>query len=108
MSDFLEQMAAGSQERLQAAKREVSEAALLQKALAKPPPPLLVPNAARFDLIVGPHYLHGDRSAVLHPVGCALQIIFLGPHHPATNAHGVRARGFNARNRSWSATERAD
>src|SRR5262249_32640893 len=44
-------MAAGSQERLQAAKREVSQAALLQKALAKPPPPLLVPNAARFDLI---------------------------------------------------------
>jgi indole-3-glycerol phosphate synthase len=44
-------MAASSHERLAAAKREVSEAALLQQALAMPPPPALVPNAARFDLI---------------------------------------------------------
>ena len=51
MSDFLQQMAASSRERLQAAKRKVSEAALLQQALATLPPPALVPNAARFDLI---------------------------------------------------------
>ena len=51
MSDFLEQMAASSQQRLQAAKREVSEALLLQRALETPPSPLLVPSAARFDLI---------------------------------------------------------
>ena len=51
MSDFLQQMAASSHERLQTAKRKVSEAALLQQALAMPPTPALVPNAARFDLI---------------------------------------------------------
>jgi len=51
VSDFLQQMAASSRERLQAAKRKVSEAALLQQALATLPPPALVPNAARFDLI---------------------------------------------------------
>jgi indole-3-glycerol phosphate synthase len=51
MSDFLQQMAAGSHERLQAAKRACSEAALLKKALATAPPPSLTANSARFDLI---------------------------------------------------------
>ena len=51
MSDFLQQMAASSHERLQAAKRACSEAALLQKALATVPPPRLTANPARFDLI---------------------------------------------------------
>jgi indole-3-glycerol phosphate synthase len=51
MSDFLQQMAVGSHERLQAAKRRVPEATLLQQALATPPPPLLRPHSARFDLI---------------------------------------------------------
>jgi indole-3-glycerol phosphate synthase len=44
-------MAASSHERLQAAKRACSEAALLQKALATVPPPRLTANPARFDLI---------------------------------------------------------
>jgi indole-3-glycerol phosphate synthase len=51
VSDFLQQMAASSHERLQAARRKVSEAALLQQAIATLPPPALVPSAARFDLI---------------------------------------------------------
>ena len=51
MSDFLQQMAVSSHERLQAAKRNCSEAALLQKALATTPPPRLTANPARFDLI---------------------------------------------------------
>jgi indole-3-glycerol phosphate synthase len=51
MSDFLQQMAASSQERLAAAKRRMSEAALLQQALAIPAPAALRPNAAGFDLI---------------------------------------------------------
>jgi len=51
MSDFLQQMATSSHERLQAAKRNCSEATLLQQALATPPPPRLTPNPARFDLI---------------------------------------------------------
>lgn len=51
MSDFLQQMAAVSRERLQAARRDISEPALLQKALGTPPPPHLTANAARFDLI---------------------------------------------------------
>jgi indole-3-glycerol phosphate synthase len=51
VSDFLQQMAKGSHERLQAAKRTCSEAALLQKALATSPPPRLRANPARFDLI---------------------------------------------------------
>jgi indole-3-glycerol phosphate synthase len=51
MSDFLQHMAASSHERLQAAKRACSEAALLQKALATAPPPSLRANPARFDLI---------------------------------------------------------
>jgi len=51
MSDFLQQMAASSHERLQAARRNCSEAALLQKALATVPPPRLAPSPARFDLI---------------------------------------------------------
>jgi indole-3-glycerol phosphate synthase len=44
-------MAASSHERLQAAKRACSEAALLQKALATAPPPRLPAHPARFDLI---------------------------------------------------------
>lgn len=44
-------MAASSHDRLQAAKRACSESALLQKALATPPPPKLTANPARFDLI---------------------------------------------------------
>jgi indole-3-glycerol phosphate synthase len=51
MSDFLQQMAASSHERLQAAKQNCSEAALLQKALATVPPPRLSASPARFDLI---------------------------------------------------------
>jgi indole-3-glycerol phosphate synthase len=51
MSDFLEQMAASSRERLEAARRVTSEAALLQKAGAMAPAPRLVANSARFDLI---------------------------------------------------------
>jgi indole-3-glycerol phosphate synthase len=51
MSDFLQQMANSSHERLQAAKRNCSEPALLQQALATAPPPRLTPNPARFDLI---------------------------------------------------------
>jgi indole-3-glycerol phosphate synthase len=49
MSDFLEQMAAGSHERLAAARRDRSEAALLTAAEAMAPAPRLVTN--RFDLI---------------------------------------------------------
>jgi indole-3-glycerol phosphate synthase len=51
VSDFLQQMAASSHERLQGAKRACSEAALLKKALGTPPPPNLTANSARFDLI---------------------------------------------------------
>ncbi len=51
MSDFLEQMAAGSRERLKAAMRSCSEAALLQRALATPVPPRLSGSSERFDLI---------------------------------------------------------
>jgi indole-3-glycerol phosphate synthase len=51
VSDFLQQMAASSHERLQAAKRTCSEAALLQKALATALPPRLTANPAGFDLI---------------------------------------------------------
>jgi len=51
VSDFLQQMAASSHERLAAAKQTCSEAALLQTALATAPPPRLKPNPARFDLI---------------------------------------------------------
>jgi indole-3-glycerol phosphate synthase len=51
MSDFLQQMTTSSHERLQAAKRTCSEAALLARALATAPPPRLTPNPARFDLI---------------------------------------------------------
>jgi indole-3-glycerol phosphate synthase len=51
MSDFLEQMAAGSRERLAEARRGCSEAALLQHARALPAAPRLTANPARFDLI---------------------------------------------------------
>jgi indole-3-glycerol phosphate synthase len=51
MSDFLEQMAASSRERLEAARRHCSEAALLHRAGAAVSPPKLTLNAARFDLI---------------------------------------------------------
>lgn len=49
MSGFLEQMAAGSRERFETARRACSEAALLEKALATPQPPALNPDG--FDLI---------------------------------------------------------
>lgn len=49
--DFLEQMAAGSRERLRVAKRECSEAALLQRALASAQPTPLRAHPAGFDLI---------------------------------------------------------
>jgi indole-3-glycerol phosphate synthase len=51
MSDFLEQMAVGSRERLEAARRGYSEAALLQKARAMAPAPRLKADPAHFDLI---------------------------------------------------------
>ncbi len=51
MSDFLDQMAAGSRARLEAAKRSCSEAALMGKALSTPPPPKLTASPQRFDLI---------------------------------------------------------
>ena len=51
MSDFLEQMAASSRERLEAARRGCSEALLLQRAQAMPPAPRLMTNPAHFDLI---------------------------------------------------------
>lgn len=51
MSDFLDQMAAGSRERLEAARRACSEAALLKRARATAMPPGLRADAARFDLI---------------------------------------------------------
>jgi indole-3-glycerol phosphate synthase len=51
MSDFLEQMAAGSRERLAQARRGCSEAALLQHARGLPAAPRLTANPARFDLI---------------------------------------------------------
>jgi indole-3-glycerol phosphate synthase len=49
--DFLEQMAASSRERLEAARRNLSEPALLQKALSSPLPARLGAHAAGFDLI---------------------------------------------------------
>jgi indole-3-glycerol phosphate synthase len=51
MSDFLEQMAVGSRERLEAARRGYSEAALLQKARVMAPAPRLKADPAHFDLI---------------------------------------------------------
>jgi indole-3-glycerol phosphate synthase len=51
VTDFLEQMAAGSRERLQIARAKVSEAALLSQASAMSPPPALRASPARFDLI---------------------------------------------------------
>jgi indole-3-glycerol phosphate synthase len=50
-SDFLQAMAVGSHERLQAARRECSEAVLLAKALASPEPVPLRAHPERFDLI---------------------------------------------------------
>jgi indole-3-glycerol phosphate synthase len=51
MSDFLQQMAASSHARLQVAKQNCSEAALLRRALATVSPPRLSASPARFDLI---------------------------------------------------------
>jgi len=51
MSDFLQQMAASSRERLDSARRARSEAALLQTAHSMAPAPRLITNPARFDLI---------------------------------------------------------
>src|SRR6185312_9112112 len=50
-SDFLLQMAASSRERTIAARRSVSEAALLDQALAHPQPPALLASSEEFDLI---------------------------------------------------------
>ena len=50
-SDFLEQMAAGSRQRADAAKRVRGESDLLARALASPPPPRLRRDPAGFDLI---------------------------------------------------------
>ncbi len=49
--DFLEQMAVGSRERVDAAKRVCAEADLLARALATPLPSPLRLSAAGFDLI---------------------------------------------------------
>jgi indole-3-glycerol phosphate synthase len=51
MSDFLQQMAIGSRERLEAARRIRSEAALLQLAEAMAPAPKLTTHPEGFDLI---------------------------------------------------------
>jgi len=51
MSDFLQQMAASSHERLEAARRNRSEAALLQAVEAMEPAPGLTTHPQRFDLI---------------------------------------------------------
>jgi indole-3-glycerol phosphate synthase len=50
-ADFLEQMAASSRQRVDAAKRTCGEADLLARALASPLPPRLRRDEARFDLI---------------------------------------------------------
>ena len=51
MSNFLAQMATGSRERVEEARRSCSEAALLERARALPAPPRLIASPARFDLI---------------------------------------------------------
>ena len=51
MSDFLDQMAVGSRERLTVARNKLSEAALLQRARAAAPAPRLRAAEQRFDLI---------------------------------------------------------
>lgn len=51
MTDFLQQMAASSRERVVEAKSRVCEAALLEKALATPQPASLRASPERFDLI---------------------------------------------------------
>jgi indole-3-glycerol phosphate synthase len=50
-ADFLEQMAASSRQRVDAARRTCGEADLLARALASPLPPRLRRDEARFDLI---------------------------------------------------------
>ena len=50
-SDFLQQMAASSRERVQQARREVSDAALWARALSTPSPPALRRHPEGFDLI---------------------------------------------------------
>ncbi len=50
-SDFLQAMAVSSRERVQSARRTVSDHALLDLALATPEPPQLVCSPAGFDLI---------------------------------------------------------
>ena len=50
-ADFLEQMAAGSRERVRLARRDCPEATLLSRALASPQPPSLKRSVAGFDLI---------------------------------------------------------
>ena len=53
-ADFLDQMAAGSRQRADAAKRACPDADLLARALASPLPPRLRRHAAGFDLILPP------------------------------------------------------
>jgi indole-3-glycerol phosphate synthase len=50
-ADFLQVMARGSHERAVAARRELSEAALLARVQAAPPPPPLLRSVGGFDLI---------------------------------------------------------
>ena len=50
-ADFLQQMAESSRERVRTARRSVSDAALLELALATPQPPALPRHHAGFDLI---------------------------------------------------------
>jgi indole-3-glycerol phosphate synthase len=50
-SDFLQQMATSSRDRVQTARRSVSEAALLDLVQSTPPPPVLRQHADGFDLI---------------------------------------------------------
>jgi indole-3-glycerol phosphate synthase len=50
-SDFLQQMAASSRDRVEGARRAISDAALLELALATPAPPTLQRHRDGFDLI---------------------------------------------------------
>ncbi len=68
--DFLEQMARGSRERLEQARRRRSEAALRALALATATPPRLALSGEGFDLIAEVK-LRSPASGVLRPTGAA-------------------------------------